>query len=736
MPISKRRNPWISRIGDDDLLDLPLSGGSPVPDLRESLILDPSEGEPGDSPPPARPPGRRRGAGWLWLVLVLAFPLGGLVGYFLHSGPAVASLSSDLLDFGEVRLGTGVRELALEVSNQGERDLRIGAAGLQGEAAGEFRVLADECAGAEIAPLATCTVRVAFSPQALGVRRARIRLEGNVESPHTVPLYGVAVAPELSVEPRQLDLGRTKVGTAGAPGTLRLENRGTAPVRIGRLELRGGAADFRLVADGCSSKSLDAGERCTVGYVFTPRSAGERRASVRIENDAVAEPLSASLVGYALALRPLLRPSLERLDFERLAVGQTSPSRTLRLANDGDGPLKIRGIRLEETGDVAAGGAFEVAAENCTGDRVAAGGWCDIEVRFRPLVENAARSFLAVDSDAGPHRLPLTGFGTAPHVAVEPRRLSFGEVGSSATSAPRELRISSSGSADLVIGKIEVTGADAGSFAVRGCAVRLEPGASCAVEVRFSPRRAGPHRAELRIRHNAEDRHQVSLNGLGVTARLSLDQSRLAFVDVEVGTEARRRLTISNGGRADLRIRRLRLTGGAGSGFELAGDRCTGTLRPGSSCSVIVRFKPTTTGARSVRLAIEHSASKLPREVPVSASATAPPVPEIRFDPAGLGFDDRPVGERGTIRTLRILNPGTGRLNLGEIRVGGANPSDFELVPGSCDGAPYVAPGSSCTVGVRFTPTAAGTRGGWIVVRHDAAGRRTQLELTGWGSAQ
>ncbi|MCP3963287.1 MAG: choice-of-anchor D domain-containing protein [bacterium] len=743
MPSKRTRPPIGDTSPERNLLDLPLGGGAPDPAPLEPMIRGPAESEP---PPASRGPRRRRG-GWLWLVLALAFPLGALVGYFLHSGPPIAVLSTDLLDFGDVRRGAAGRELTLRVSNQGESDLRINAVVVSsetpnpGEAAEDFRVVADGCATGEVAPQAECEVRLAFAPSALGVRRAQIRLAGNaLGSPSTVPLYGVGVAPELAIEPRTLDFRRQTVGTSSQPVSLRLDNRGTAPVRLGRLEIVGATGDFRLVADGCSAKSLAPGDRCSARYVFAPKEAGQRDASVRIESDATADPVTASLSGFAVARRPVLRLDTDRLDFGRLPVGRTSSARGVTLANDGNGPLRLRGLRLEQPGDVAAGGAFELSVPSCARGELSPGAECEVEVRFLPAAEGDARSALLLDSSATkePYRLALTGIGTAAHAAIEPPRLSFGEVGLGNSGSIRELRVSSSGSADLAIEKVEMVGADAGSFSASGCAgQRLVPGADCVVQVRFQPQRAGPHRTDLRIRHSADGgRHQVPLNGLGVTARLSVDQSQLAFGEVETGSAARRRLTVSNAGRADLTVTRLRLTGGGDSGFWLDVDRCTGTtLRPAASCQIVVVFEPDAAGARSVRLAIEHSAARRPREVPVSATGIAPPVPEIRFEPGGLGFPDRRVGERGVIQTLRIHNLGTGRLILGEIRLEGEHPRDFEVVAGTCDGAPFVAPGSSCTVGLRFTPTAGGDRKGLIVVRHNAAGRTSRLELAGWGTS-
>ncbi len=680
-----------------------------------------------------RRPGRRR-MRWLWLILLLVVPLGALVGYFLKAEPPIAALSTDLLDFGDVRLAATGDEQTIRVSNQGEQVLRLDGAVLAGEAAGEFRIAGDGCAGLEVPSLAECAVRLTFTPAGRGARRAQLRLDGNVPGGvQTVPLIGVGVAPELSVEPSEIDFGQLGVGAAGAPAAVRLGNRGTAPLQLGRVELEGPAAgDFRRVADGCSSRRLPPGERCTLRFAFAPEAAGERRAELRIESDAGA-PAMVTLAGRAALQVPRLRLEPAALDFEPRWLGTTGPAHSVTLANDGNAALTVRGARIE--GDGA--GAFEVTAAGCLERPVPAGEDCELEVRFSPTAEGAAGAVLAIDSTAGPepHRLPLSGAGIAAHLSVDPARASFGEVAVRASSALRTVRIASSGTGELRIGAVTVGGADAGSFVAGGCAdAALAPGAECALEVRFRPQRAGPHRAEVVLRHNAGGgRIRLPLNGLGVTARLSLSSSRIDFGEVPVDTAARRELVLTNAGRSQLKVLRLRLTG-VTTGFELEAGSCSGaTLEPEASCTARVVFRPAAAGSRGLQLVIDHTAGE-PRQVQVTATAMAPPEPRIRLEPVSLAFPDRRLGERSPIKTLTVHNPGTGRLVLEEPRLAGEHAGDFQLVPGSCAGAAFVAPQASCSFGIRFVPAAAGMRQARLTIGHNAAGGPAELELEGQGT--
>lgn len=757
MPIRKRPNPPDEQPGN--LLDLPLGHatgvepeitGQPSPPSPAERTSKRSLGDVGAIGSLESRQRRRGRFGWLWLILLLAFPLSGLVGYLLKTDPPVAALSTDLLDFGEVRLGAEGGEQILRISNQGEQVLRLDTAMLPqrgtngtssaGVAAGEFRIVADGCAGIEVSAQADCTLRLAFAPADRGARRAQIRLDSNAPGgPQTVPLIGVGVAPELTVEPPELDFGEHNVGAVSAQATLRLGNRGTAPLQLGRTLIRGpAAADFRTAVDGCRSRLLAPGERCSLGLAFAPTAAGDRRAELQVDSDD-GTPRTASLTGHATRRAPILRLEPTELDFEPLPAGGISPNQTVTLANDGNGPLAVRSIRVEVDPEVATAGTFEVATESCTASDVPAGGACEIELRFSAAAEGEARAALAIESSATPEprQIPLGGAGIAPHATITPERLSFGEVAVKAESSPKTVRVTSSGSDRLIVGKITVTGADAASFATRGCAgSAVAPGADCLLEVGFRPGRAGPHRADLLIEHNAGRRQALPLNGIGVAARLSLDRTAIDFGEARLGTEARQRLTLTNAGRSDLKILRMRLTGQPAD-FELDATDCVAgaadtALGPSASCTATIYFRPASAGSHRLQLVIDHSAATTAREVPILARATAPPEPAIRLEPARFDFPDRRVGDRSTIKTLTVSNPGTARLSLEASNLDGEHPSDFQLVPGSC--ASFVAPGASCTFGIRFVPTGDGLRNARLSIRHNAAGDTAALELSGRGT--
>ncbi len=693
----------------------------------------------------ARPPRRAKAGGRsVWPAVVLALAAGAAGGFFANRHPAVAVLSDELLDFGEVRLREPSTTLAVELTNAGQRALPVTTVTVEGEGAEQFTVTTDGCSGTAVTAEAGCGLEVRFTPAATGAQRARLVVVGLAAHTVRLPLLGHGIAPLLEVEPAKLGFGRLTIGTRSGRQSLRFANRGSAPLMVSSVEITGrGAGDFVRHADGCSGKTLGPNKRCELSYYFVPTAAGTRSASLRLAAAEGALGPDVELTGRGLPQEPQLDLDPERLDFAEVRVGTASEAQTVTLKNDGTGPLTIRQLLLRPEGEEAPNAPpFEIAPGRCASRPLQPGGSCTVEVRFEPSAEGAERAFLEVHHTAGRglHRLALVGTGTAPHVFLDPLRLDFGEVPLGTRSAASFVRLVNSGTGPLSVAEIRTRGTGAGAFTARpvGCTTApIAAKASCGVEVRFAPRRAGAHQAEVYLVHDATgETDRIPLRGLGTAGRASVDHDSLEFGKIHVGAEASQQFVVKNTGRARLAVERVALRGRHSGDFSLPADRCSGQrLEPGSSCTVTVRFAPSTEGRRQATVAIAHDAGDA-LEVPLRARATPPPVPEIRLGSSQVDFGALLVGERGEVLQVRVTNPGTGPLAIRDLELSGEHSLDFRIVPGTCEGTGSVAPGGSCGVGLRFVPRAEGSRSAVLEISHNAAGPPVRLALEGTGSLQ
>jgi hypothetical protein len=107
--------------------------------------------------------------------------------------PSVVQLSPASLNFGSVTRRTTSAAQQVTVTNTGTAVLTITSIAIGGANPGDFAVAAKTC-GATLAPAASCTVDVTFTPQARGARSGTLAIADNAAgSPQTAALTGTGV---------------------------------------------------------------------------------------------------------------------------------------------------------------------------------------------------------------------------------------------------------------------------------------------------------------------------------------------------------------------------------------------------------------------------------------------------------------------------------------------------------------------------------------------------------------
>jgi uncharacterized protein YjiK len=99
--------------------------------------------------------------------------------------------------------------------------------------------------------------------------------------------------------------------------------------------------------------------------------------------------------------------------FPAQAVGTTGPGLWVTVTNNGDAPATILDVSIEA--DHADAGDFLLAADDCSGEVIAAGASCEVMVRFSPSRENAtsnAHLIVASNDPASPLSVALTATST------------------------------------------------------------------------------------------------------------------------------------------------------------------------------------------------------------------------------------------------------------------------------------------------------------------------------------
>ena len=402
------------------------------------------------------------------------------------------------------------------------------------------------------------------------------------------------------------------------------------------------------------------------------------------------------------------------LTFSSQNLGTTSAAQTVTLTNTGNAALSISSIAF--TG--ADPGDF--GETNTCGGSVAASGSCTLSVTFTPAAAGSRAATLQITDNsnnvAGSQQsVSLTGTGTASAVSLSATTLSFSNQAARTTSPSQAITLTNTGNMSLTISSIQITGTDPGDFGMPSntCGSSLAANASCTVNVTFTPTTSGSRTASLSIADNATSGSPqvVSLVGTCTSATVSLSASSLSFGSQSVGTtSAAQGVTLTNGGNAPLTISSIQITGTDPGDFGMPSNTCGSSLGANASCTVNVTFAPTTSGSRTATLTFADSATNSPQSVSLTGTGT---VPIAVLSPASFTFASQPAMTSSSPESFTLSNTGGATLSITSIDFAGSNPGDFDQQT-TC-GATLGA-NSTCTIAVLFTPAAAGSRSGTLVV--------------------
>src|SRR6267143_1889177 len=406
--------------------------------------------------------------------------------------PSAISFSPPTLTFSQ-NIGTTSATQAMTITNFGGSPLN----GLNLSASGGFSET-NNCP-AVLPAGSNCTVSVTFTPPSVGSVTGALNVSddsGNLGSAQVVMLNGTGTTPAAAVTPTTLSFSSQVAGTTSTARNITLQSTGTGPLQGASITV---TAPFSQT-NNCTG-SIAPAASCTIQVTFAPTVVGSASGTVTITDNAGTQTVS--LIGSGSAPVSL---SSTRLSFGTLAVGDTSPARTVTVTNRQNVALSFSSITVS--------GPFAVASNTCVAD-IAAGASCAIGVAFSPDALGSATGVLTLTDSAvtSPQTVSLTGTGSAP-VTLSTRSLSFDDVAVGNTSSVETVTLTNRQSVAL---NFAGTAVSAGfGVASNTCGASLAAGASCTVGVTFSPTTTGSITGALTFTDDAPNSPQtVSLSGTG-----------------------------------------------------------------------------------------------------------------------------------------------------------------------------------------------------------------------------
>ena len=163
-----------------------------------------------------------------------------------------------------------------------------------------------------------------------------------------------------------------------------------------------------------------------------------------------------------------------------------------------------------------------------------------------------------------------------------------------------------------------------------------------------------------------------------------------------------------------------------------AGSTALGTCTlSGNSCSITVQGSALASGANSITATYAGNgtypaSTSAPVTVTVTGTASS-----LVVSPTSLSFGSQADLKPSAAQSVTVSNPSSAAITLGGISFTGSNATDFSQTT-TCSST--VAAGASCSISVKFTPAAPGTRTATLNVANSGSTQTVGLTGTGVGS--
>lgn len=208
-----------------------------------------------------------------------------------------------------------------------------------------------------------------------------------------------------------------------------------------------------------------------------------------------------------------------------------------------------------------------------------------------------------------------------------------------------------------------------------------------------------------------------------------LTPNSIDFGEQRVGSTYNQLLKLKNVGNANLFVEDI-LAPAPGSGFSVT-DSCGDTLIPDAACDIQVGFEPlrAITYSTNFDVITGDGADTDTWQIPLLGKGLSGDIPAISFNKTAIDFGTQAVDQDYT-DTITITSSGNENLEIySPITLEGEGFSQTN----DCEST--FTPGATCTITVKFSPTAQASYSGKITIRSNAADSPHTISLSGKGFA-
>jgi len=279
------------------------------------------------------------------------------------------------------------------------------------------------------------------------------------------------------------------------------------------------------------------------------------------------------------------------LAFTSTPVGDTI-TKNVTVKNTGKLALFIGNVDSTVPAEFSATGAT-----TCPSSGLAPTLTCTIEIAFRPLALGVRSATLSVNDNTGtsPQHVALSGTGTV-DMTVTPASFSIGDT-KFGVKVVKAATVVNKQSNSISLSP-SISGPNAGDFTVTGgtCGATLAAKTSCTIQVIFEPGVLGSESATLTV-SDSPDPNSPYNAGFTVAGTIpeGVSPVTLSYGTVSRSSSRTGNITVAN--KSPFTISISSSIGGANAGdfTNTGGGTCGASLAGNLSCTIAVKFKPTTT---------------------------------------------------------------------------------------------------------------------------------------------
>lgn len=351
---------------------------------------------------------------------------------------------------------------------------------------------------------------------------------------------------------------------------------------------------------------------------------------------------------------------------------------------------------------------------------------CQLTVAFAPTATGQVAGTLTITDGSGTQSVVLSGIGAAaPTDLLAPAAITFPTTVAGQLSAAQTITLTNTGDLPLT----GLSASVSGPFQLtNSCGASLIAHANCDLSVFFAPTQAGAQTGTLSVT-DALREQVVALSGVASAApALTVSPSRLTFPSQQAGTaSAAQTISVLNSGGSALANIGFQISGSSAASFSTGVTNCGAALAAGASCTVAVTYTPATTGQSAAALNVTSSTQGV---VPasVSLSGFGEVISGLSASPSQLNFGAVAVGSPSAAQAVTLSNTSSYSISAPQFAV----TSGFSVAQSTCAGT--LAPGSSCTVQLIFSPAVTGATTGTLTATSASAANVVVVPLDGIGA--